>query len=114
VLLLLLQFKRLTKNNFFTEKNPTLVTFPVKALDLREALPVPNGVLVVMLFHVCYQYHMWGLQYSSTSVGLCWGSVCWCCAGGALLPTWSADCELYENKPKSDDGALWQQQQQQE
>eukprot|EP00775_Hariotina_reticulata_P013882 gene13882-14002_t len=25
------------------QKNPTLVTFPVKALDLREALPVPNG-----------------------------------------------------------------------
>lgn len=37
------QFKRFTKNNFFIEKNPTLVTFPVKNLDLREALPVPTG-----------------------------------------------------------------------
>lgn len=40
---LALQFKRFTKNNFFIEKNPTLVTFPVKNLDLREALPVPTG-----------------------------------------------------------------------
>jgi len=38
-----LQFKRFTKNNFFIEKNPTLVTFPVKNLDLKEALPVPTG-----------------------------------------------------------------------
>jgi hypothetical protein len=41
---LCLQFKRFTKNNFFIEKNPTLVTFPVKNLDLKEALPVPAGV----------------------------------------------------------------------
>ncbi len=40
---LALQFKRFTKNNFFIEKNPTLVTFPVKNLDLKEALPVPTG-----------------------------------------------------------------------
>lgn len=40
---LALQFKRFTKNNFFIEKNPTLVTFPVKNLDLKEALPVPDG-----------------------------------------------------------------------
>lgn len=40
---LALTFKRFTRNNFFTEKNPTLVTFPVKSLELRDALPVPNG-----------------------------------------------------------------------
>lgn len=40
---LALQFKRFTKNNFFIEKNPTLVTFPVKNLELKEALPVPMG-----------------------------------------------------------------------
>jgi U4/U6.U5 tri-snRNP-associated protein 2 len=40
---LALQFRRFTKNNFFIEKNPTLVTFPVKNLELRDALPVPNG-----------------------------------------------------------------------
>jgi hypothetical protein len=40
------QFKRFTKNNFFIEKNPTLVTFPVKNLDLKDALPVPTGELV--------------------------------------------------------------------
>jgi U4/U6.U5 tri-snRNP-associated protein 2 len=40
---LALQFRRFTKNNFFMEKNPTLVTFPVKNLELRDALPVPNG-----------------------------------------------------------------------
>ncbi|CDI83040.1 ubiquitin carboxyl-terminal hydrolase, putative [Eimeria praecox] len=27
---------RFSKNNFFIEKNPTIVTFPVKNLDLRE------------------------------------------------------------------------------
>jgi hypothetical protein len=28
---------------FEVQKNPTLVTFPVKNLDLKEALPVPAG-----------------------------------------------------------------------
>lgn len=33
---LVLAVKRFSKNNFFIEKNPTIVTFPVKNLDLRE------------------------------------------------------------------------------
>lgn len=40
---LALQVKRFKKNNFFIEKNPTLVTFPVRALDLADAVPVPQG-----------------------------------------------------------------------
>jgi U4/U6.U5 tri-snRNP-associated protein 2 len=42
---LALHFKRFAKNNFFVEKNPTLVTFPVKGLDLRDAsaAPLPPG-----------------------------------------------------------------------
>ncbi|CEL97950.1 unnamed protein product [Vitrella brassicaformis CCMP3155] len=33
---LVFHIKRFSKNNFFLEKNPTIVTFPVKNLDLRE------------------------------------------------------------------------------
>eukprot|EP00058_Branchiostoma_floridae_P024860 XP_002610350.1 hypothetical protein BRAFLDRAFT_120059 [Branchiostoma floridae] len=35
---LILYVKRFTKNNFYVEKNPTIVTFPVKNIDLREYL----------------------------------------------------------------------------
>lgn len=35
---LILQLSRFTKNNFAMEKNPTIVTFPVKNLELRDYL----------------------------------------------------------------------------
>ena len=35
--------KRFNRNNFFVEKNPTIVTFPVKNLQLADAVPVPPG-----------------------------------------------------------------------
>jgi len=35
---LILHLARFTKNNFFVEKNPTIVNFPVKNLELREYL----------------------------------------------------------------------------
>ena len=41
---LILHMKRFTRNNFFVEKNPTLVTFPVRNLELRDALPLPPNV----------------------------------------------------------------------
>jgi U4/U6.U5 tri-snRNP-associated protein 2 len=31
-----LHFKRFTKNNFVEEKNPTIVNFPLRGLDLRD------------------------------------------------------------------------------
>jgi hypothetical protein len=31
------------QNNFFVEKNPTIVNFPVKNLELRDIIPVPEG-----------------------------------------------------------------------
>ncbi|GJP53260.1 hypothetical protein CLOM_g12433 [Closterium sp. NIES-68] len=37
---LILHMKRFKKNNFFIEKNPTLVNFPVKNLELRDYLPL--------------------------------------------------------------------------
>ena len=40
---LVLHIKRFTKNNFFVEKNPTIVNFPVKNLELRDVVPVPVG-----------------------------------------------------------------------
>ncbi|KXZ51657.1 hypothetical protein GPECTOR_11g110 [Gonium pectorale] len=39
---LALHYRRFTKNNFFREKNPTLVNFPVKGLELRDVLPLPE------------------------------------------------------------------------
>lgn len=38
---LILHMRRFTKNNFFVEKNPTLVNFPVKNLELKELIPLP-------------------------------------------------------------------------
>jgi U4/U6.U5 tri-snRNP-associated protein 2 len=35
---LILHLNRFTKNNFYLEKNPTIVTFPVKNLELRSYL----------------------------------------------------------------------------
>lgn len=40
---LVLHVKRFVKNQFFTEKNPTIVNFPVKGLNLGECVPVPEG-----------------------------------------------------------------------
>jgi hypothetical protein len=35
---LIIHLKRFTKNNFFNEKNPTIVSFPVKNLEMRDYL----------------------------------------------------------------------------
>ena len=40
---LCLHMRRFTKNNFFIEKNPTIVNFPVKNLELRDCIPLPPG-----------------------------------------------------------------------
>ncbi|KAB2600912.1 U4/U6.U5 tri-snRNP-associated protein 2-like [Pyrus ussuriensis x Pyrus communis] len=37
---LILHMQRFTKNNFFVEKNPTLVNFPVKNLELKDYIPL--------------------------------------------------------------------------
>ncbi|XP_059440351.1 uncharacterized protein LOC132172797 [Corylus avellana] len=37
---LILHMRRFTKNNFFVEKNPTLVNFPVKNLELKDYIPL--------------------------------------------------------------------------
>jgi hypothetical protein len=42
-----LHMRRFTKNNFYVEKNPTLVNFPVKNLELRDVIPVPSGTAVM-------------------------------------------------------------------
>ncbi|PPD78143.1 hypothetical protein GOBAR_DD24944 [Gossypium barbadense] len=38
---LIVHMRRFTKNNFFREKNPTLVNFPVKNLELKDYIPLP-------------------------------------------------------------------------
>lgn len=40
---LVLHVKRFLKNQFFVEKNPTIVNFPVKGLNLAEIIPVPSA-----------------------------------------------------------------------
>mmetsp|Transcript_3663 Transcript_3663/g.5565 ORF Transcript_3663/g.5565 Transcript_3663/m.5565 type:complete len:444 (+) Transcript_3663:73-1404(+) len=45
---LLLHIKRFTRNNFFVEKNPTIVNFPVKNLELKDCIqsnPLPSYLL---------------------------------------------------------------------
>jgi len=37
---LFIHIKRFSKNNFFKEKNPTIVNFPLKGLDMEEILGV--------------------------------------------------------------------------
>ncbi|CAM8974793.1 unnamed protein product [Rhodiola kirilowii] len=40
---LILHMRRFTKNNFFVEKNRTLVNFPVKNLELKDYIPLPTS-----------------------------------------------------------------------
>lgn len=40
---LILYIKRFTKNTFFVEKNPTIVNFPIKNVDLTELLTLPEN-----------------------------------------------------------------------
>ncbi|KMZ62547.1 Ubiquitin carboxyl-terminal hydrolase family protein, partial [Zostera marina] len=39
---LIIHMRRFTRNNFFIEKNPTLVNFPVKNLELKDYIPLPS------------------------------------------------------------------------
>lgn len=40
---LAIHVKRFLKNQFFIEKNPTIVNFPVRNLDLGACIPIPNS-----------------------------------------------------------------------
>lgn len=40
---LILHYKRFTKNNFVEEKNPTIVNYPLRGVDLRDYLDAPAG-----------------------------------------------------------------------
>lgn len=40
---LIMHVKRFTKNEFFNEKNPTIVNFPIKNLDLTELVKPQEG-----------------------------------------------------------------------
>ncbi|XLS64694.1 hypothetical protein HN51_024668 [Arachis hypogaea] len=39
---IIIHIRRFTKNDFFVEKNPTLVNFPVKNLELKDYIPLPT------------------------------------------------------------------------
>ncbi|KAF8823109.1 putative ubiquitin specific protease 39 isoform 2, partial [Cardiosporidium cionae] len=57
---LVLQINRFSKNNFFVEKNPTIVTFPIKNLDLRDLAGLFKNVHVTArlfsYYNQCYHY----------------------------------------------------------
>jgi Ubiquitin carboxyl-terminal hydrolase len=42
---LVLHMKRFTKNNFFVEKNPTIVNFPVKNMELKDIMTEGAGMI---------------------------------------------------------------------
>jgi len=45
---IILHFKRFTKNAFVEEKNPTIVTFPLRGLDFKDYVdPPPNNILTL-------------------------------------------------------------------
>ena len=48
---MVLHMRRFTKNNFFVEKNPTIVNFPVKNLKLQDIVPVPTGASLPVIRH---------------------------------------------------------------
>jgi U4/U6.U5 tri-snRNP-associated protein 2 len=50
---MVLHVKRFTKNNFFWEKNPTIVNFPVRNLELRDIIPVPAGEREAIRMTLC-------------------------------------------------------------
>ncbi|TPX32034.1 hypothetical protein SmJEL517_g04779 [Synchytrium microbalum] len=41
---LILHIKRFTKNNFTEEKNPTIVSFPIKGVDMKEYVEGPDAL----------------------------------------------------------------------
>lgn len=38
---LIINYKRFVKNNFYLEKNPSIVNFPLSNMDLRQRKPLP-------------------------------------------------------------------------
>ena len=41
---LIVTYSRFTKNNFFVEKNPTIVTFPTRGLNIADHVPIDDDV----------------------------------------------------------------------
>ena len=39
---LIVTYSRFTKNNFFVEKNPTIVTFPTRGLNIADHVPIDD------------------------------------------------------------------------
>lgn len=49
--------KRFTKNNWFLEKNPTIVTFPLKNFDLRQFIPIDGkeSAKYDLIANICHE-----------------------------------------------------------
>lgn len=61
---LILHIKRFTKNNFFVEKNPTIVNFPIRNLDLSVVLGEPEvNVSYDLICNICHDGQAVGGSY---------------------------------------------------
>ncbi|KAG9303122.1 hypothetical protein G9A89_005080 [Geosiphon pyriformis] len=55
---LVFHIKRFTKNNWAAEKNPTIVNFPIKNIDMREYLEDPDtdiGTFYDLIANICHE-----------------------------------------------------------
>jgi len=54
---LIIHMKRFTKNNFFLEKNPTIVTFPLKNFDLKQFIPMDpkENAKYDLIANICHE-----------------------------------------------------------
>ncbi|KAJ3413596.1 U4/U6.U5 tri-snRNP-associated protein 2 [Chytridiales sp. JEL 0842] len=52
---LILHIKRFTKNNWSSEKNPTIVNFPIKNLDISEIIPDLKDARYDLVANICHE-----------------------------------------------------------
>ena len=48
---LILHIKRFTKNNFVEERNPTIVNYPLRGVELGECKSLPSSLASFPLLH---------------------------------------------------------------
>ncbi len=51
---LIVHLKRFTRNNFFMEKNPTIVNFPMKSFDMAEYLGLNEPAKYDLVANICH------------------------------------------------------------
>jgi len=52
---LVIHLKRFTRNNFFMEKNPTIVNFPMKSFDMAEHFGLQESTKYDLIANICHE-----------------------------------------------------------